>query len=84
MAEIKTFDSAGGTNNVDEEEGLCFNCHDSDGPASSDISSGFASTVTHPVNDGVQSANGDADLDDQLDLIATFETIEGHEAALLS
>jgi len=31
--------------NAEEEEGFCFNCHDSDGPASSDIAAGFAQSI---------------------------------------
>jgi predicted CXXCH cytochrome family protein len=33
----------------DNEPGLCFNCHDADGPASTDISSKFAQQFGHPV-----------------------------------
>ena len=31
--------------NVEQEEGFCFNCHDSDGPATSDIDGLFSTTV---------------------------------------
>jgi hypothetical protein len=45
-----------------EEEGLCFNCHDSDGPAADDIQALFALTNQHPVvnSDTDRPANGRA------------------------
>jgi predicted CXXCH cytochrome family protein len=39
---------------AEEEEGFCFNCHDADGPASTDIAGKFAATikwVTAPVGE---------------------------------
>lgn len=52
--------------NAEEEEGFCLNCHDSDGPASSDLKSGYDA----PIN-WVQQATGlntNPDLNDRHDV----------------
>ncbi len=48
--------SGPGVDNVDEEEGLCFACHDAGGPALTDISSEFGLTHKHEVNDGATTS----------------------------
>lgn len=49
-------DAGPGTDNVDEEEGLCFSCHD--GSPAVDIQTFFAATPRHRINDGEQTADG--------------------------
>ncbi len=52
-------DSDGGTNNVAEEEGFCYTCHDGT-PVATDIQSEFGLASHHDVDDGEQAANGSA------------------------
>ena len=44
-----------GTDNVNQEEGFCYTCHDADGPAASDIQTEFSQAYQHnisPANPG--------------------------------
>ncbi len=50
--------SGPGTNNVAEEEGFCYNCHDANGPASRNLQTVFGLTRRHPVNDAEQTQPG--------------------------
>lgn len=54
-------ETGAGVNNVAEEEGFCFNCHDLNGPAATNIQGEFqkgtntsTQTFHHPVDDGQQ------------------------------
>jgi predicted CXXCH cytochrome family protein len=40
------------------EEGLCYACHDADGPSSADVETAFAAAVHHRVDDAEQAAYG--------------------------
>ena len=39
---------------VDQEENLCFTCHDTDGPAAKNVQTDFVKLRHHPVNDAEQ------------------------------
>lgn len=52
-------DGSSGSNNVNQEEGFCYTCHNGSTVAK-DIEAEFMRTSHHDVNDGEQTANGSA------------------------
>ncbi|HFD38252.1 MAG TPA: hypothetical protein ENJ31_00155, partial [Anaerolineae bacterium] len=59
IALLAPANSGGGANNVDEEEGFCYTCHDGT-IAPADVQTEFGRTSHHDVDDGEQAANGSA------------------------
>jgi hypothetical protein len=61
--------------NIEEEEGFCFACHDSDGPASSDVASVFNEPINWTTN--TNGGNDIATFNDRHDVQHEAQTVSG-------
>jgi len=70
--------AANGTTFYEEEEGFCFDCHDSDGPAGSDVSTSYGTTTLWLAAERGDNASGKTmNLNDRHDVTHADQTTSG-------